>query len=228
MTELDKLTIKALLDLEHSIAGAALSPYTYPWEAIPHIKEIILSLQKELGDEYVEISEGVFVHKTASVAPTAYIAAPTIICAGAEIRHCAYIRGSAIIGEGSVVGNSSEIKNAILFDSVQVPHFNYVGDSLLGYKSHMGAGAVTSNIKSDKTNVCIKYGGGSVQTGLRKMGAVLGDHVEIGCNSTLNPGTVVGRNSSVYPNSCVRGAVPENRIYKSKENVVIKDKGEIN
>lgn len=227
MTNPDKLTIKALLDTEHSIAGEALASYTYPWEAIPHIKEIILRLQKDLGDEYEEISEGVFVHRTASVAPTAYIAAPSIICGGAEIRHCAYIRGSAIIGEGCVVGNSVEIKNAILFDSVQAPHFNYVGDSLLGYKSHMGAGAVTSNIKSDRTNVCIKYGGESIPTGLRKMGAVLGDHVEIGCNSTLNPGTIVGKKSSVYPNSCVRGVVPENRIYKSKENVVIKDKGDI-
>ena len=189
---------------------------------------MITGLQSLLGEDYNEISEGVFVHKTAKIAESAYIGAPSIICAGAEIRHCAFIRGSAVVGEGSVVGNSVELKNAVLFDSVQVPHFNYVGDSILGYKSHMGAGSVTSNVKSDKTNVCIRTPDGDIATGLRKMGAILGDHVEIGCNSTLNPGTVIGRGSRVYPNSSVRGFIPEEHIYKSRENIVLIMKGKDN
>lgn len=212
-----------LLDLKQSICGEYLKKYEYPWLALPHIKEIILEIQKTLDkNEYDVINGDVYIHKTAKVAPTAYIGGPAIICEGAEIRHCAFIRGSAVVGRGSVVGNSAELKNAILFDSVQTPHFNYVGDSILGYKSHMGAGAVTSNIKSDRTNVFVKSDDGEQETGLRKMGAILGDYVEIGCNSTLNPGTVIGRRSSVYPNSSVRGVIPEDRIYKNKENIVVK------
>ena len=225
MNLMKQLTTSDLLDLKHSTAGDMLSEYVYPWEAVPHIKEIILALSETLGDDYNEISDGVFVHKTAKTAPTAYIGAPAIICEGAEIRHCAFIRGSAIVGRGSVVGNSVELKNAILFDNVQVPHFNYVGDSILGYKSHMGAGSVTSNVKSDKTNVEIPYCGEKIKTGMRKLGAILGDNVEIGCNSTLNPGTVIGRGSRVYPNSSVRGFIPAEHIYKSRENIVLIMKG---
>lgn len=215
-----------LLDLSHSMAGELLSGYEYPYEALPHIKEIIIELQKNLGEDYEQKSEGVYIHKTAKVAPTADIAGPTIICAGAEIRHCAFIRGSALVGEGAVVGNSVELKNAIIFDGVQVPHFNYVGDSILGYKSHMGAGSVTSNVKSDKTNVAVNLGGEKIQTGLRKFGAILGDFVEVGCNSVLNPGTIIGRHSNVYPASSVRGVIPAEHIYKNKENIVMKIKGE--
>ncbi len=222
----DSIKTIQLLDLSHSMAGELLSGYEYPYEALPHIKEIIIELQKNLGEDYEQKSEGVYIHKTAKVAPTAYIAGPTIICAGAEIRHCAFIRGSALVGEGAVVGNSVELKNAIIFDGVQVPHFNYVGDSILGYKSHMGAGSVTSNVKSDKTNVAVNLGGEKIQTGLRKFGAILGDFVEIGCNSVLNPGTIIGRHSNVYPTSSVRGVIPAEHIYKNKENIVMKIKGE--
>jgi NDP-sugar pyrophosphorylase family protein len=227
MNEFDGIKTEALLDLSRSIAGKMLAQYEYPYEALPHIKEMILELEKELGEDYKEISEGVFVHKTAKVAPTAYIGAPAIICANAEIRHCAFIRGSALVGEGAVVGNSVELKNAVIFDNLQVPHFNYVGDSILGYKSHMGAGSVTSNVKSDKTNVAVRCGGEKIETGLRKFGAILGDFVEVGCNSTLNPGTIIGRHSNVYPNSSVRGVIPAEHIYKNKENIVMKIKGEI-
>ena len=205
MTKNDVKTT-SLLDLSHSAAGRYLSAYEYPYEALPDIKKMILDLQKELGDDFTEASEGVFIHKTAKVAPTAYIGAPTIICAGAEIRHCAFIRGSALVGENSVVGNSTEVKNAIIFDNVAVPHFNYVGDSILGYHAHMGAGAVTSNIKSDRTNVVVRDGEERFETGLRKMGAILGNSVEIGCNSVLNPGTVIGPGSRVYPLSSATGA----------------------
>lgn len=225
MNDIDRLKTENLLDLSCSIAGEELSKYEFPWEAVPHIKEIILKLAQAPDGDYDEISEGVFVHKSAKIAPTAFIGSPAIICEGAEIRHCAFIRGSAIVGRGSVVGNSVELKNAILFDNVQVPHFNYVGDSVLGYKSHMGAGSVTSNVKSDKTNVDISVDGEKIKTGLRKLGAILGDNVEVGCNSTLNPGTVIGRGSRVYPNSSVRGFVPEEHIYKSRENIVLKMKG---
>ena len=218
----ENMTVSALLDLSHSAAGGQLSRYEYPWEAIPHIKEIITELQSALGDGYEQISEGVFAHKSAKIAPSAYIGAPAIICEGAEIRHCAFIRGSALVGAGAVVGNSVELKNAILFDGVQVPHFNYVGDSILGYKSHMGAGSVTSNVKSDKTHVTILAGDEKIETGMRKMGAVLGDLVEVGCNSTLNPGTVIGRGSRIYPNSSVRGFIPRDHIYNSKENIIMK------
>ena len=215
-----------LLDLSHSIAADHFKKYEYPYQIIPHIKEIITAIQSSLGEDYEQISEGVFVHKTAKIAKTAYIGAPAIICAGAEIRHCAFIRGSALVGENCVVGNSVELKNAVLFDSVQVPHFNYVGDSILGYKSHMGAGSVTSNVKSDKTDVTVCFGGEKIGTGLRKLGAILGDFVEVGCNSTLNPGTVIGRRTSVYPNSSVRGYIPEDHIYKSRENIVLRKKGD--
>lgn len=222
----EQIKTENLLDLSHSKAGKYLQKYEYPYLLIPHIKEMILEIQKDLGDDFVQIKEGVFAHKTASIAPTAYVGAPTVICAGAEIRHCAYIRGSALIGENSVVGNSTEVKNAVIFDNVQVPHFNYVGDSILGYRSHMGAGSVTSNVKSDKTNVVLKVDGEKIETGMRKFGAVLGDFVEVGCNSTLNPGTIIGRHTNVYPNSCVRGVIPAEHIYKNKENIVMKIKGE--
>ena len=176
-------------------------------------------MYKRQGEDYTEVSPTVWVHKTAAVAPTAFLGAPCIIGAGTEVRHCAFIRGSALVGEGCVVGNSVELKNAILFDNVQVPHFNYVGDSILGYKSHMGAGSVTSNVKSDKTLVVVKNGEEQVPTGLKKFGAMLGDHAEIGCGSVLNPGTVVGKNARVYPLSMVRGFVPANHIYKKAGEV---------
>ena len=207
-------TIKDLYDLSHTLAADYLFGFTYPWEALKGIKDMILALGKTLGDEYTEVSEHVWVHKTAKVAPTAYLGAPCIIGAGTEVRHCAFIRGSALVGENCVVGNSVELKNVILFDNVQTPHYNYVGDSILGYKAHMGAGSVTSNVKSDKTLVVI-HGEETIPTEQKKVGAMLGDFVEVGCNSVLNPGTVVGRNSSVYPLSCVRGIVPANSIYKT-------------
>ena len=207
-------TIKELYDLDHTLAADYLSGFTYPWEALKGIKDLILSLGPTLGAEYREVSSGVWVHETATVAPTAYLGAPCIIGAGTEVRHCAFIRGSALVGENCVVGNSVELKNVILFDNVQTPHYNYVGDSILGYKAHMGAGSITSNVKSDKTLVVI-HGEEELPTNLKKVGAMLGDFVEVGCNSVLNPGTVIGRNSNVYPLSCVRGVIPENSIYKT-------------
>ena len=215
------MTVKDLYDLSHTLAAEYLSGFTYPWEALKGIKELILALGPELGEEYEEISESVWVHKTAKVAPTAFLGAPCIIGANTEVRHCAFIRGSALVGENCVVGNSVELKNVILFDNVQTPHYNYVGDSILGYKAHMGAGSVTSNVKSDKTLVVIHWEE-PVPTNLKKVGAMLGDFVEVGCNSVLNPGTVVGRNSNVYPLSCVRGVVPANSIYKAAGNIVQK------
>ena len=195
-----ELTVNELFDLSHTVAAPLLSSVTYPWEALSKIKDFILELGKSLSkEEYYSPSEGIWIAKDASVAPSAVINAPCIIGKGAEIRHCAFIRGSAIVGDGAVVGNSCELKNVILFDKVQVPHFNYVGDSILGFKSHMGAGSITSNVKSDKTNVTIAAGSEKIATGLRKMGAILGDEVEVGCNSVLNPGTVIGKNSNVYP-----------------------------
>lgn len=218
-----KTTVKELYDLSHSIAGEFLGQFTYPWEALSRIKGEIerlgLALSKE---EFDEIAPSVWVHKSAKIAPTAYLGAPCIIDEGAEVRHCAFIRGSAIVGKGSVVGNSTELKNVILFDGVQVPHYNYVGDSILGYKSHMGAGAVTSNVKSDKTLVVVKDKTEQIATGLKKFGAMLGDHVEVGCNSVLNPGTVVCPNTNVYPLSCVRGVVPSDSIYKTGGVIVKK------
>ena len=211
-----------LYDLSHSLAGEYLAQFEYPWQALAGIKNLILTLGKTLGEEYTEITPEVWVHSTAKVAPTAYIGAPCIIGANTEVRHCAYIRGSALVGENCVVGNSVELKNVILFDNVQVPHYNYVGDSILGYRSHMGAGSVTSNVKSDKTLVVIKSAEEQIPTGIKKVGAMLGDFVEVGCNSVLNPGTVIGRNSNVYPTSCVRGVVPANSIWKNNGTVVEK------
>ncbi len=215
--------IRDLYDLEHSMAAEYLSRFTYPWEALKGIKEEISRLGESLNKEdYSEVVPQVWVHKTAVVAPTAYLGAPCIIGAKTEVRHCAFIRGSALVGEGCVVGNSVELKNVILFDSVQVPHYNYVGDSILGYKSHMGAGSITSNVKSDKTLVTVRSGGDAIETGLKKMGAMLGDYVEVGCNSVLNPGTVIGRESNIYPLSCVRGVVPARSIWKTGGVVVSK------
>ena len=216
------LSTHQLFDLNHSLAGSYLAGFDYPWQALKGIKDLILKLGSALGEEYTEVTPTVWVHNTAVVAPTAYLGAPCIIGAGTEIRHCAFIRGSALVGENCVVGNSVELKNVILFDNVQVPHYNYVGDSILGYKSHMGAGAVTSNVKSDKTPVTVKNGDEKIETGLKKFGAMLGDWVEIGCNSVLNPGTVIGPHSNVYPTSCVRGFVPEHSIWKNSGVVVKK------
>ena len=216
------LTTQQLYDLSHSLAGRYLAGFEYPWQALKGIKDLILSLGPTLGEDYTEVSPAVWVHNTATVAPSAYLGAPCIIGAGTEVRHCAFIRGSALVGENCVVGNSVELKNVILFDNVQVPHYNYVGDSILGYKSHMGAGAVTSNVKSDKTLVTVKNGDEKIETGLKKFGAMLGDFVEVGCNSVLNPGTVIGRHSNVYPTSCVRGMIPENSIWKNTGAVVKK------
>lgn len=214
--------VNDLYDLTHSLAGNYLSGFDYPWQALKGIKELILTLGPSLGEDYEEVSPTVWVHKTAAVAPTAYLGAPCIIGANTEVRHCAFIRGSALVGENCVVGNSVELKNVILFDNVQVPHYNYVGDSVLGYKSHMGAGSVTSNVKSDKTLVVVKNGDEKIETGLKKFGAMLGDYVEVGCNSVLNPGTVLGRRASVYPTSCVRGCVPEDHIYKNQDHIVLR------
>ena len=211
-----------LYDLSHTLAAEYLAGFSYPWQALSGIKELIRELGPKLGGEYSEIEPEVWVHSTAKVAPTAYLGAPCIIGPGTEVRHCAFVRGSALVGEGCVVGNSVELKNVILFDGVQVPHYNYVGDSILGYKAHMGAGSVTSNVKSDKTLVVVKNGGEQIPTGLKKFGAMLGDFVEVGCNSVLNPGTVIGRRSNVYPTSCVRGVVPENSIWKNDGTVVTK------
>ena len=216
------LTVNELYDLSHSLAGDYLSGFDYPWLALKGIKELILTLGPTLGSDYTETAPTVWVHKTATVAPTAYLGAPCIIGAGTEVRHCAFIRGSALVGSNCVVGNSVELKNVILFDNVQVPHFNYVGDSILGYKSHMGAGSVTSNVKSDQTLVVVKNGTEQIPTGLKKFGAMLGDFVEVGCNSVLNPGTVVGRSSNIYPTSCVRGVVPERSIWKTGGVIVTK------
>ena len=210
------LTISDLYDLSHTQAKQFLEQFQYPFEALEGIKNMILALGETLDkNEYSEISEHVWVHKTASIAPTAYLGAPCIIGANTEVRHCAFVRGSALVGENCVVGNSVELKNVILFDNVQVPHYNYVGDSILGYKSHMGAGSITSNVRSDKQKVILKAGEERMETNRKKVGAMLGDFVEVGCNSVLNPGTIVGRNSIVYPLSCVRGSIPENSIYKT-------------
>ena len=211
-----------LYDMSHTLSGEYLKKFEYPWQALSGIKALILELGSELGDDYTQVAPDVWVHKTATVAPTAYLGGPCIIGAGTEVRHCAFIRGSALVGENCVVGNSVELKNVILFDNVQVPHYNYVGDSILGYKSHMGAGSLTSNVKSDKTLVVVKDGDEKYETGLKKFGAMVGDFVEVGCNSVLNPGTVVGRGSNIYPLSCVRGVVPADSIFKSAGKIVKK------
>ena len=213
-----------LYDLDHTLAADYLRQFTYPWEALMGIKDLILALGPALDpEEYSEVSEHVWVHRTAKVFPSAYLGAPCIIGPNTEVRHCAFIRGSALVGADCVVGNSVELKNVILFDHVQTPHYNYVGDSILGYYSHMGAGSITSNVKSDKTLVVVHGGGEQIETGLKKFGAMLGDHVEVGCNSVLNPGTVIGRNSNVYPTSCVRGVIPEGSIFKNNGKVVKKE-----
>ena len=216
------ITTTELYDLNHTMAGAYLAKFEYPWQALAGIKNLILELGSSLGDDYTEVSPTVWVHQSAVVAPTAYLGAPCIIGPGTEVRHCAFVRGSALVGANCVVGNSVELKNVILFDNVQVPHYNYVGDSNLGYKSHMGAGSLTSNVKSDKTLVVVKNGEEKVETGLKKFGAMVGDFVEVGCNSVLNPGTVIGRNTNIYPTSCVRGVVPEKSIWKTGGVVVEK------
>ena len=215
--------IKELLDLDKTIAAKLFEGKTYPWEALDGIKSFILELGETLSaDEYDHPEEGVWIAKDAKIFPSAYIGAPCIIDHGAEVRHCAFIRGSAIVGKNAVVGNSTELKNVVLFDNVQVPHYNYVGDSILGYMAHMGAGSITSNVKSDKTLVTVHIPDAPIETGRKKFGAILGDNVEVGCNSVLNPGTVVGRCSNIYPVSCVRGVVPANSIYKAKDNIVAK------
>ena len=216
------LTVNDLYDLSHTAAGDYLKGFTYPWEALSGIKQLIVRLGEGLGDDYEQVKPQVWVHKTATVAPTAFLGAPCIIGAGTEVRHCAFVRGSALVGKKCVVGNSVELKNVILFDNVQTPHYNYVGDSILGYKSHMGAGSITSNVKSDKTLVIVKNGDAPMETGRKKFGAILGDNVEVGCNSVLNPGTILGRRASVYPTSCVRGCVPEDHIFKDKDHIVLR------
>lgn len=223
----NQATVENLYSRENSIASEFLFKYTYPWECLADIKNYILELGKTLSkDKFTEISENVWVAKSAVIFPSAYIAGPCIIDENTEVRQCAFIRGSAIIGKNCVIGNSCELKNVIIFDNVQIPHFNYAGDSVIGYKSHMGAGSITSNVKSDKTLVSVKFSDGTIDTRLKKFGAMIGDFVEIGCNSVLNPGTVIGKNTNVYPLSSVRGFVPENSIYKSSGNIVIKTKKE--
>lgn len=215
-------TIHELYDLSHTLAADYLQGFSYPWEALKGIKEMIVHLGCTLcGEEYSEVAPQVWVHKTATVAPTAYLGAPCIIGPQTEVRHCAFIRGSALVGEGCVVGNSVELKNVILFDKVQVPHYNYVGDSILGYKAHMGAGSITSNVKSDSSPVVI-HAVPPIPTGIKKVGAMLGDFVEVGCNSVLNPGSVIGRNTTIYPLSRVRGIIPANHIYKADGVIVPK------
>ena len=219
----DQLTISALYDMNETIAAKVFEGCTYPWEVLSKIGDFIIELGNTLPeDEYEKQGDDVWIAKSAKVFPSAYINGPCIIGKDAEVRHCAFIRGKAIVGEGAVVGNSTELKNVILFNKVQVPHYNYVGDSILGYKAHMGAGSITSNVKSDKNLITIKGPEGNIDTGIKKIGAFLGDNVEVGCGSVLNPGTIVGRNSNVYPLSSVRGYVPESSIYKKQGEVAEK------
>ena len=219
----EEMKITELYDLTHTLASDYLKQFTYPWEALAGLSDFIIELGNSLDpEEYEKRGENIWVHKAAKVFDSAYLHGPVIVGKDAEVRHCAFIRGSALIGEGAVVGNSTELKNVILFDKVQVPHYNYVGDSVLGYKSHMGAGSITSNVKSDKLLVEIHAEDGKIKTGRKKIGAMLGDNVEVGCGSVLNPGTVIGRNTNIYPLSPVRGCVPANSIYKNKDEVVTK------
>ena len=223
MIGLQDATIAVLYTLEETIAREAFTGLTYPWEVLPKIKDFIISLGETLPEEKYERREGnIWIARNAKVFPSAYIGGPAIIDEEAEIRHCAFIRGSAIVGKGAVVGNSTELKNVILFNKVQVPHYNYVGDSILGFKAHMGAGSITSNVKSDKTLVVVKAGEEAFETGLKKFGAMLGDQVEVGCNSVLNPGTVIGKNSNIYPTSMVRGLIPADSIYKRQGEIAVK------
>ena len=220
---MENITIENLYDLKETIAADLFTEAEYPWEVLPRIHDFILELGKRLPEEiYEKRGEDIWVAKSAKVASTACLNGPLIIDEEAEVRHCAFVRGNAIVGKGAVVGNSTELKNVVLFNKVQVPHYNYVGDSVLGFKSHMGAGSITSNVKSDKTLVVVKNGEEKIETGLKKMGAMLGDHVEVGCNSVLNPGTVIGRNSNVYPTSCVRGVIPAGHMFKRPGEVVKK------
>ncbi len=217
------MTIRDLYDLDHTLAKDYLSGFTYPWEALKGLKDFILTLGPTLGEDYEEVSAHVWVHKTANVFPSAYLGAPCIIGPETEVRHCAFIRGSALVGANCVVGNSVELKNVILFDHVQTPHYNYVGDSILGYCSHMGAGSITSNVRSDKKLVVVHNAGEEIETGIKKFGAMLGDYVEVGCNAVCNPGTVVGPHSNIYPTSCVRGVVPAYSIWKDNGTVASKE-----
>lgn len=220
---MEQLTIKDLYNLEETIAADVFEGAVYPWEVLPKIGDFIVALGNTLPeDKYEKRGENVWIAKSAKIFPSAYINGPAIIDEDAEVRQSAFIRGNAIVGKGAVVGNSTELKNVILFNKVQVPHYNYVGDSILGYKAHMGAGSITSNVKSDKTLVVIKGADEQIETGLKKVGAMLGNHVEVGCNSVLNPGTVIGQDSNIYPTSMVRGVIPANSIYKNAESIVEK------
>ena len=221
---MEECKIKNLYNLEETMAKPLLEGLEYPWEALPRISEFIIKLGEKLDSEIYELKgENIWIAKSAEIAPTAFIKGPAIIGENAEIRHCAFIRGNAIVGNKAVVGNSTELKNVILFNNVQVPHYNYVGDSILGYKAHMGAGSITSNVKSDKQLVIVKSGKEKIETGLKKFGAMVGDNVEVGCGSVLNPGSVIGRNTNIYPLSSVRGVVPENSIYKNQNEIVEKN-----
>lgn len=221
---MNTITVSQMYCLEETIAAELFQGVTYPWEVLPAIHDFIISLGQKLPkDIFEERGEHIWIAKSAKVAPTACLNGPLIIDEEAEVRHCAFIRGNAIVGKGAVVGNSTELKNVVLFNKVQVPHYNYVGDSVLGYKAHMGAGSITSNVKSDKTLVVVKGDHIRIETGLKKMGAMLGDCVEVGCNSVLNPGTVIGKDSNIYPTSCVRGVIPANHIFKNAENIVCKE-----
>ena len=225
--KLEEMKMKELFDMSHTIAERIFDNHVYPWEVLPEIGDFIRSLGPLLPEnEYRKIGKDIWIHKTAKIAPTIMMTGPMIICAGANVRHNAFLRGNVIIGEKAVVGNSCELKNALIFDEAQIPHFNYVGDSVLGYKAHMGAGAVTSNVKSDKSLVVVHAEDKDVGTGFKKFGAILGDGVEVGCNSVLNPGTVVGKESNIYPLSSVRGCVAAHSIYKSQDNIVAKENRE--
>lgn len=220
---MEECKICNLYNLEETIAKNLLEKYVYPWEVLPHIEEFIIELGNKLdSSKYNKVEENIWIAKTAKVAKTAYINGPAIIGENTEIRHCAFIRGKVIIGNNVVVGNSTELKNAILFNNVQVPHYNYVGDSILGYKAHMGAGSILSNVRSDKKLVIIKNGNEKIETGIKKIGAMLGDKVEVGCGSVLNPGTVIGKKTNIYPLSSVRGVIPKSSIYKNQNEIVLK------
>ena len=222
--QMELFQVSKYLDVEHTIAKYMFDPVENPWEVLPSISIFIEQLGPMLpSEEFEQRGSNVWISKSAVIAPTAYIGGPCIIDAGTEVRHCAFIRGSAIIGKNCVIGNSTEVKNSIIFDEVQIPHYNYVGDAVLGYKSHMGAGSICSNVKSDKKLVVVKDGEEKIETGLKKFGAMLGDHVEVGCGSVLNPGTVIGRNSNIYPLSPVRGCIPADSIYKNAAEIVKKN-----
>ena len=218
---MEECKIKNLYNIDETIAKELLEKFDYPWEVLPHISDFIIELGSKLDSNiYEKKDDNIWIAKSANVFPSAYIKGPVIIGENAEIRHCAFIRGKAIVGEGAVVGNSTELKNVILFNNVQVPHYNYVGDSILGYKSHMGAGSITSNVRSDKKLIIVKNGKEQIETGLKKIGSMLGDNVEIGCGSILNPGSIIGKNTQIYPLSSVRGVVPENSIYKNQNEII--------